>query len=93
MALAYRYLSFLITRINVKVLTVMTLWMQFIVLQDMYPTSHLFTLFIYLFTLCYLLPLLRDKFNTLDMQLHTMNLKKEAISALDLGQTSVDVWN
>ena len=38
-----------------------------------------------------LLPLLRDRVNTLDMQVHTMNLNIKAISALNLDQTTVDV--
>ena len=38
-----------------------------------------------------LLPLLQDRVNTLDMQVHTMNLNIKAISALIPGQTSVDV--
>ena len=38
-----------------------------------------------------LLPLLRDRVNTLDMQVHTMNLNIKAISALNPGQTPVDV--
>ena len=46
------------------------------------------------FTLLYynsLLLLLRDKVNTLDMQVHTMNLNIKAISALNPGQTPFDV--
>ena len=39
----------------------------------------------------FLLPLLLDRVNTLDMQVHTMNLNIKAISALIPGQTSVDV--
>ena len=38
-----------------------------------------------------LLLLLRDRVNTLDMQVHTMNLNIKATSALNLGQTTVDV--
>ena len=38
-----------------------------------------------------LLPLLWDRVNTLDMQVHTMNLKIKATSALNPGQTPVDV--
>ena len=38
-----------------------------------------------------LLPLLGDKVNTLNMQVHTVNLNIKAISALNPGQTSVDV--
>ena len=38
-----------------------------------------------------LLPLLRDRVNTLDMQVHTMNLNIKAISGLNSGQTPVDV--
>ena len=38
-----------------------------------------------------LLPLLRDKVNSLDMQVHTMRLNKKAVSALNPGQTPVDM--
>ena len=38
-----------------------------------------------------LLPLLRDQVNTLDMQVHIMNLNKLAVDALNPGQTPVDV--
>ena len=38
-----------------------------------------------------LLPLLRARVNTLDMQVHTMNLNIKAISAQNPGQTTVDV--
>ena len=38
-----------------------------------------------------LLPLLQDRVNTFDMQVHTMNLNIKSISALNPGQTPVDV--
>ena len=38
-----------------------------------------------------LLPLLQDRVNTFDMQVHTMNLNIKAIIALNPGQTPVDV--
>ena len=38
-----------------------------------------------------LLPLLQDRVNTLDMQVHTMNLNIKAIIALNPSQTPVDV--
>ena len=38
-----------------------------------------------------LLPLLWDRVNTLDIQVHTMNLNINAICAFNLGQTPVDV--
>ena len=38
-----------------------------------------------------LLPLLWDRVNTLDMQVHAMNLNIKATSALNPGQTPVDV--
>ena len=38
-----------------------------------------------------LLPLLRDKVNTLDMQVHTMRLNKKTVKVLNPNQTPVDV--
>ena len=40
-----------------------------------------------------MLPLLRDRVNTLDMQVHAMNLNIKAISSLNPGQTPVDASN
>ena len=40
-----------------------------------------------------LLPLRWDKVSTLHMQVHTMNLNRKAIRALNLGQTLVDVFD
>ena len=54
--------------------------------QEMYPVS-------FVQGINSLLPLLWDKVNTLHMQIHTLNLNRKAIMALNPSQTLVDVFD